>query len=212
MANPNKPFGLRPVKHSSCMWAGQTTMYVVLAADTSDYFIGDVVMLGGSADANGVPSVIKYVAAGSGATAPLGVVVAVHPVRQVEGSLQGTSLALEDKYLEGDGTADRYVEVVDAIDVVFEVRADTTGIPRNSVGSNIDLTVAAPSNNFQLSATVLDNATDAATATLPYRIIGFAMTPDNEISGTATTANPSVVALVRPNEHAFKAGTLGLAV
>lgn len=213
MANVNRPFGLRPVRlHNGAKWCGEANQYVVLAADTSDYYIGDVVMAGGSADANGIPSVIKYVAAGSGATAPLGVIVGILPVAPRNTSLVGNPLALETKRLVGTETINRYVLVVDAPDIIFEVQADATGISRNSVGSNVDLTVAAPSNNEQLSATVLNSATDAATATLPYRVVGFVQREDNEISATAATDNPFVVALVRPNEHAYKVGTVGLAV
>ncbi|MCI0559222.1 MAG: hypothetical protein MN733_12065 [Nitrososphaera sp.] len=213
MANSNTPFGLRPVRMmNGSPWCGEANLYVVLAADTSDYFIGDAVMLGGSASIQGVPSVIKYAAGGSGATAPVGVIVGILPVSARPTSLVGSSLSLEDKFLPGTSTIDRFVLVVDSTDVIFEVQADSVGLPLNSVGSNVDLTVAAPSNTNQLSATVLLNTSDAATATLPYKIIGFSSKPENEINATATTDEPFVVTLVRPNEHAFKVGTIGLAV
>lgn len=213
MANLDTPFGLRPVKkNDGSPWCGEANMYVVLSADTSDYFIGDLVMPGGSADVNGIPSVIKYVAAGTGATAPLGAIVGVHPVRPVPGSLEGKPLALENKFIKGTETVDRYVMVADDPNLIFEVQADSTGVARNSVGSNVDVTVTAPANDNQLSATVLNNATDAATATLPFRIVGFVQRENNEINATAATNEPFIVALVRPNEHAYKAGTVGLAV
>lgn len=213
MANTNKPFGLRPLRlRNGAAWCDEANQYVVLAADTSNYFIGDVVMLGGSADEHGIPSVIKYVAAGSGATAPLGVIVGVLPVRPRNQSLEGTPLALEDKHIVGTATINRYVLVADSPDIVFEVQADATGLRRDSVGSNVDLTVTEPSNTKQLSATVLNGGSDAATATLPYRILGFSQKEDNTINATAATDEPFIVTLVIPNEHAFKAGTVGLAV
>lgn len=213
MANVNRPFGLRPSRMSNgSPWCGEVNTYVVLAADTSDYFIGDVVMAGGSADVNGIPSVIKYVAAGSGATAPLGVIVGVAPVPPKSVSLEGTPLALEEKDILGTTTINRYVHVVDDLGVIYEVQADSTGLSRNSIGSNVDLTVAAPSNRQQKSATVLNGTSDAATATLPFRIVGFKQSENNEINATAGTDEPFVVTLVRFNEHAYKAGTTGLAV
>lgn len=213
MANLNKPFGLRPVRHiDGAPWCGQATLFAVLGADTSDYFIGDAVMFGGSADSNGIPSAIKYVAGGSGATAPCGVVVGVHKVRPTKGSIEGETLELEEKSLLGSITLDQYIMVVVDPYVVFEARSDTTGLRRDSVGSNVDLTVAAPANRKQLSATVLNGGSDAATATLPYRIIGFKQSEDNEVNATAGTDEPSIVAIVIPNEHAFKVGTVGLAV
>lgn len=213
MANTNRPFGFRPVRGpNGAVWTGEANLYVVLGADTSDYYIGDLVMPGGSADVNGVPSAIKYVASGSGATAPLGAIVGVLPVSPFNTSLVGAALGLESKQLLGSITTDRYILVTDSPDMVYEVQADATGLRLNSVGSNVDVTVAAPSNAEQLSATVLLATSDAATATLPFRIIGFSNKPDNTINATAATDEPFIVTLVRPNEHAWKVGTLGLGV
>lgn len=213
MANLDRPFGLRPVRGpNGSMWSGEANLYVVLGADTGDYRIGDVVMPGGSADAFGIPSAIKYAAGGTGATAPLGAVVGVHPVNPRNTSLVGTSLALESKTLTGSILTDRYIMVTDHYDMVYEVQADSTGLRRDSVGSNVDVTVTAPGNDNQFSATVLNGGTDANTSTLPYRIIGFSSEPDNEISGTAGTDVPFIRTLVRPNEHAWKVGVIGLAV
>ena len=217
MANSARPFGLKPVRHiDGSPWIGQATLCVVLGADTSDYFIGDAVMFGGSGDANGIPSVIKYANAGNAATATCGTIVGVHKVRPTIGSLEGASLELEEKSLLGSITSDQFVMVVMDTAVVYECRSDTTGLRRNHIGSNVDITVTAPSNRKQLSATVLAGTgatgAPAATATFPFRIIGFKQSPDNEINASAATDEPSIVALVVPNEHAFKVGTLGLAV
>lgn len=213
MANINKPFGFRPVRGpNGAAWSGEANIYVILSGDTSDYYIGDLVMPGGEGDAFGIPSAIKYAAAGSGATAPLGAIVGVLPVPPRNASLVGTPLSLESKTLLGTVTVNRYILVTDSPDIVYEVQTDSVGLPLNSIGSNVDVTVATPAQDQQVSATVLLNTSDAATATLPFRIIGFVQAPDNEITATVSTATPFVRALVRPNEHAWKVGTLGLGV
>lgn len=213
MANVNRPFGFKPVKKlDGSAWTGAVHTYVVLGADTSDYYIGDLVMPGGSADAHGIPSAIKYIAGGNGDTAPLGAIVGVLPVAPITTSREGTPLSLEDKRLTGSITTDRYILVVDDVDVVYEVQADSTGLSRNSVGSNVDVTVAAPGNANQRSATVLLGTSDADTETLPFRILGYVMDEANEISSAAATDTPFVRTLVRPNEHATKLGTIGLVV
>lgn len=213
----NKPFGFRPVRNADgSPWCGQTRTYVVLAADTSDYRIGDLVMLGGSGDINGYASVIKYANGGSGATAPVGAIVGVLPIAPDNTSLQGSALNLESKTLTGSITTDRYVLVVDDPTVIYEAQADSVGLRRDHVGSNVDVTVTNPSETEQLSASVLvgtgGTGAPAATSTFPFKIIGFKKAQDNDLSSSGATDVPFVVALVRPNEHAFNIGTTGLAV
>lgn len=213
MANLNTPFGLRPVRLTNgAPWCGEANTYMVAGGNGSAFHIGDVVIHGGTADINGIPTATKYAAGGSGATSPVGVIVGVLPVSVRNTSLVGSALNLEITSIPAAEANDRYILVVDSTDVIFEVQADSTGISRNSVGSNVDLTVTVPSEGFNLSATVLDNATDAATATLPYRIVGLSTRPKNEINATAATDEPFVVAYVRPNEHFFKEGLIGTAV
>lgn len=213
MANLDRPFGLRPVRmNSGAPWNGEANLYVVIGGNGSAFHIGDAVVHGGLCDTQGIPTVNKYAAGGSGVTAPIGVIVGILPVSARPTSLVGGALGLEITSIPAAEAADRYVLVCDSTEVIFEVQADSTGIRRNSVGSNVDLTVAVPSQGYQLSASVLLNTSDAATATLPYKIVGLSSKPKNEINATAATDEPFIVALVRPNEHFFKAGVLGIAV
>lgn len=209
MANLNKPFGLRPLMYGNgAKWNGAATVYVVDSAAAGNFFIGDLVMFAGSADVFGYPTVIKY-AGGSAGTANLGAIVGVLPVPPQNQSLAGAGLVLERKSIIATAdTIDRYVLVVDDPDVIFEIQSDSTGFARDSIGLNVNVTVNAPASNESRSATVATGA--ANTATLPFKLIGFSKDPLNEVGAAVNTIVPFVRCLVRPNEHAFKVGILGI--
>ncbi len=59
MANVNKPAGLSPVQYlNGAPWNGGGRVYCIPNTDDSNaYAIGDPVVLAGSADANGVPTI-----------------------------------------------------------------------------------------------------------------------------------------------------------
>ena len=59
MANTNAPMGLSPVEYlNGTPWNGQARMYCIPTSDTTNaYAIGDPVVLAGSADSAGIPTV-----------------------------------------------------------------------------------------------------------------------------------------------------------
>ena len=119
MANTSRPKGLVPVKHlNGSTYNGRSTLYYVASA-ADEILAGDVVKLGGSADANGIPSADLC-----GATdVPVGVVVGVmHSKFDPLGKLTTGSTALDlpaSAQIAASGSG--YILVADAPDVVYEV-------------------------------------------------------------------------------------------
>ena len=68
MANSNTPMGLRPVRHrNGAPYNGAATRYFVPASDGTALFLGDPVVVAGSADADGVMTVTRATAAATAA-------------------------------------------------------------------------------------------------------------------------------------------------
>ena len=84
MANSNTPYGLRPVGTiGNASYAGKIEKFFVPSTDATAIGLGDPVVLAGSADADGVPTVTRfsnYVASTSTASTVVGVMVGVVPV------------------------------------------------------------------------------------------------------------------------------------
>jgi hypothetical protein len=173
MPNVNAPAGLRPVRHrNGAAYNGAATRYFVPASDSTALFIGDPVIIAGSADADGVATVTRATAAGGAFT--LGPVVSVEPETRDSLTYRAASTA-------------RYVWVADDPDLVFEIQEDAVGgaLAAADVGLNADLVAGTGSTITGLSAFQLDTSTKATTATLQLRIIGFVQRIDNEIGANA---------------------------
>lgn len=183
MANSNTPFGLRPIRHiNGEPYSGAATRYYVPASDSTALYIGDPVIIAGSADADGVATVTKATAAGGAYM--LGPVVSVEPITRDSTTYREASTA-------------RYVWVADNPDLVFLVQEDGVGgaLAAADVGLNADWIAGSGSTVTGLSGAMLDTSTKATTNTLQLRIQGFAQSVDNEVG----SANAKV--LVTINLH-----------
>lgn len=175
MANSNTPMGLRPVAHrNGAPYNGAATRYYVPASDGTALYIGDPVVVGGTADANGIMSVVKATAAGGAYM--LGPVVAVDPV-------EGAGAGGRDSTVYRAASTERYVWVADDPDLVFEIQEDAVGgaLAVADVGLNADWIAGTGSAITGLSGAMLDTSTKATTATLQLRILGFSQRVDNEV-------------------------------
>lgn len=189
MANTSKITGFRPVKAVvGGANQGNVNVYSVLAADGTALFVGDPVILSGTAHTNGIPSVQK---AAQGA-AVLGVVVGILPANYdpIGMTMNNSSLSLDSPQYRAASTL-RYVLVNDDPTQVYEVEAVTGSNAAYSfavadVGLNADLATVAGSTTTGLSAAALDMSTKATTATLQFKIIGTVQRPDNEPTGNNT--------------------------
>lgn len=173
MANADTPRGLWPVRHKNgAPYNGAATRYYVPSSDNTALYLGDPVVVAGSADANGVATVAKATA-GSGAYM-LGPVVAVEPETNSSTIYRAASTA-------------RYVYVADDPDLIFEIQEDSVGgaLAATSVGLNADWIAGSGSTATGYSGAELDSNTADTTNTLQLRILGFAQRPDNEIGTNA---------------------------
>lgn len=189
MANTNTPFGLRPVRHiNGAPYNGGATRYYVPASDGTALYLGDPVIIAGSADAAGLASVTKATAAGGNYM--LGPVVAFDPV-------EGAGAGGRDSTIYRAASTERYVWVADDPDLVFEVQEDGVGgaLAAADVGLNADWIAGTASTVTGLSGAMLDTSTKATTNTLQLRILGFKQSVDNEVG----SANAKV--LVSINLH-----------
>lgn len=202
MANTSRINGFRPVKHTGgSPYNGQSNLYYVASA-SDEILVGDIVKLGGSADANGIASANLC-----GATdVPVGVVVGiVNPKRDPAGKMSTGSITLDlptqaQIAVGGEG----YILVCDAPDVVLEAEASNGTPAATDIGLNISHANGARTAATITSTAYLDFGTEATTSTLNFRLLGFVQRVDNEIGASAKM-------LCGFNVHQYNAvGTTGI--
>ena len=192
MANSDAARGLMPSRYlSGAVYTGAANKYYVPASDSTAIYVGGMVKLAGSADADGVASVTGNVATGD---AVVGVVVAVAPVTA-------------DSLTYRAASTERYVMVADDPNLLFEAQEDSVGgaLAAANVGNTADLaSFTSGSTASGLSSMEIDSSTATASGdgTEDVFIWGLAQRPDNEIG---TNANW----LVRLNNHQFVDGVAG---
>lgn len=172
MANSNAPTGLTPVRYASgAPYNGAANAYFVPATDSTALYIGDPVIIAGSADTDGVPT-CGIASAGGQWT---GVVVGFRP-----------SATIVANGYRAASTAE-YALVADDPDLIYEVQEDAVGgaLAAVDVGLNADLVAGSGSATTHRSAWQLDTSTKATTSTLQARIVGFSQRPDNVIGANA---------------------------
>lgn len=166
MANANNPVGLVPIRHrGGAPYSGGSNLYYHDSGDGTALYIGDPVKSGGSADANGVPSVIRA-AAGD---AIRGVVVGIKPATRDS-----------TPYLAGSTAG--YVYVADDPNLIFEVQEDSVGgaLTITEVGENADVVAGNGSTVTGRSGFMLDSS-DHKTTTAQLRILRIVLRPDNAV-------------------------------
>lgn len=169
MANTNNPFGLKPVKDGNNRpYTGGGNVYFIPTTDSNNLYIGDSVIISGTADAAGIPSAVKATAGTSNRITGVIIGWVPNPTIVAAGYRAASTAA--------------YAIVEDDPNVTFEVQASTAAI--TDVGANINLAAATGSRLTQ-SATYANGAQIATTATYQLRILGFAQRPENEIGAYA---------------------------
>jgi hypothetical protein len=185
MANPNSPFGLRPVGNmDGAPFTGGLRHYSMAAGDAVAAFIGDPVKLTGAAQTiDG--EVYSDVAQAATGDVVVGVIVAVLPVTRESTIYRAAS-------------TQRIVLVADAPDTLFEIQevSGGTALAANDIGLNANFVVGTGSTVTGLSGVELNNATEATTNTLDLKIVGLARRQDNAIGANAKY-------LVRINRHQY---------
>jgi hypothetical protein len=190
MANANVAFGLKPIRHAmSAGYNDGTDRYFVPASDVTPLYIGDPVILAGSADANGVPTVTRAGATGL-----------------ITGVVVGFSI---DRTIVTNGyraaSTDCYVLVEHDPDALYEVQ-ENGAMTAADAGLNANLVAGNGNPYTRKSGFMLDSSTKAVTAGLQVRLVGLVQRPDNAFG---TNANW----LVRINQttETAAAGSTGIA-
>jgi len=170
MANVDAPFGLRPVRYKGgSPWNGAATRYYTASAG-ADWFVGDMMVIAGSADAEGVATVTKATLAVTNQC--IGPIVAFEPTTAASGIYMASGAA-------------GYLYIADDPNLVFEVQCESANnLAATSIGLNAILVqthagVAATG----LSGEELDTGVGTAPATtntMMLHIIGMRRSPDND--------------------------------
>lgn len=169
MANANTPFGFRGVADlNGGVSTGGIRQVAVKAADGTAIFPGDTVKLAGTGSTiNGQYYADVVIAANTDVI--LGVVSSVLNVTR-------------DSPTYREASTQRVLMVSTDPDSLYMIQEGGSGtaLTLDDVGLNINYTVVAGSTVTGYSGTILDNATEAVTNTLPLQLVGLANIPGNE--------------------------------
>ena len=191
MANTSIPNGLVPVRSLTGPYMGNTNAYSTAAGDGTLLGIGDPVKLTGAAQLIGDVTYADVARAATGDVI-VGVVTSCVP-------------ATRDSTVYRAASTATIVNVCDDHTVLYEVQesAGGTAFTANDIGLNANFVVASASTSTGLSATTIDNASEATTNTLDLKIVGLANKPNNEVGASAKW-------IVRINRHQYSNQVAGV--
>lgn len=191
---------MSPVQYlNGAPWNGAGRVYCIPSTDSSNaYAVGDPVVLAGSADANGVPT-ITLATAGT-ANSVLGSIVS-----GAGAPSYGSSYGIPQNnpiVIPAVKAVNYYVLVADDPNIVFEIQEIGTGtaLAATDVGNNANL--SSGTNNGYLSGWLLNNSGVTTTATLQVKILMLVQRADNAIGQYAKW-------LVLINNHCYRVGQSG---
>lgn len=200
MANANKPSGLSPVQYlNGAPWNGQARMYCIPDSDDTNAFaIGDPVVLAGSADTNGVPT-ITLATAGTG-NSVLGAIVSGAGA-MTYGSSPGIP-ADSPIVIPATKSRNYYVMVADDPNIIFEIQEIGTGTYLTAAEVGLNANLVSGTNNGYLSGWMLNDSGETTTATLQLKLLMLAQRSDNAFGQYAKW-------WVLINNHCYRIGQVG---
>jgi hypothetical protein len=198
MANPDRPFGLRPVRYKNgAPWNGQATPYFVAAADGTALFLGDPVVSNGNSNTALIgrghePGTLASVIRAAATGVVLGVVIGVEPETR-------------ESTVHRVASTDRVVYVADDPNLIFHVQDDAGGTPgAGNVWLNANgIYTHAGSTVTGRSGMEIDGANWNTTQTFQYHILGLARLPNNSV------AEDFAIWEVMINTHQLKGAAAG---
>lgn len=204
MANQSRPAGLTPVSYlNGAPWNGGGRVYCIPDTDdTNAYAIGDPLVLAGSADGNGIPTV-TLATAGTG-NSVLG------PMVSGAGALSyGSSYGVpQDSPIVIPATKSRsyYILVADDPNLIFSVQedGDTTPLAAADTGTNVNL--IAGTNNGYISGWQLNSDSKGSGATIQMKILGLDQAYASN-GGNVFGAYAKWLCII--NNHCYRVGQLG---
>ncbi len=194
MANADSPIGLRAIRHrNGAPYSGSGSLYHVAVGDAQVIAPGDPVIVTGTADANGIPTVTRATAGSTNRIT--GVMISKTPG---EGDL------LQDTPLNTVTLTSQYILVEDNPDVVFEVQCDGA-FAVTDISDNANLTSAAAVAGK--SQWEVDSTSFAVGATLQVRVLRIVRRLDNEVG-----VNASLEVMINLHTQSTGVGSLGISV
>lgn len=206
--NQSKPAGLSPVAYlNGANYDGKVNQYVVLAADTNPYYVGDMVTPQSNGDGNGIPAVTLAVA---GAVA-CGVVVAVGTV-PFGGPYVNPNDLSKNFRPTGAQSINYYLAISDDPNIIYEVQEGGAGtnLTQTSCGRNANIVYATPATGVVVSGTQINNASVTTTNTLNLKLIRLAPRIDNHFVTNPATGGGAQKWWVIINNHSYRGGTTSL--
>ncbi len=194
MANANAPRGLVPVRGVSSQYVtGGLRQYHHDAGDATALYVGDPVKrTGANSTINGVscPNVIRA----SSGDVITGVVVEVIPVTRESAPYGAASTAYT-------------LLVDDDPNTMYEIQdnGNGTALTTNDVGLNVNFTGTGGNNFNGWSSVVMDNTSEATTATLDLQIVDVVTRADIDLNDTGPLKY-----YVRINRHFYANQTAGV--
>lgn len=177
MANPNRPFGFRPVQSRDVNgYTGKTRAVIVSKSDVSSFFIGDMVIFTG----NSIKRGDKYYE-----TVTKAVGGAAQAAENLAGAITGIKSYLDSTLLytgyipTGATQEDIIIEIPQDRNTVYEVQEDSVGgaLTAADTGLNINFNPGTGDPATRMSGATIDSSTAATTATHQLRL----MAPDGAI-------------------------------
>jgi hypothetical protein len=172
MANKNAPFGFCQDTRTGSSYIGGLNLYSIPATNADPLGVGDPVTSAGSADANGIPTVVRSTA---------GDVVRGYIV----GFVYDRSFEDLPNYRPASTAAGVYVADDPAARVLLQEDSVGGALTAASAGLNVNFIVADANAVTGRSQVQIDSNTAAPTATLPLKLIQIHQTDDNELGDNA---------------------------
>lgn len=198
MANINAPFGF---KHTGSVSGSGLSFRYSIRKIASTYgtaiFKGDAVVPVTS-------TATGYIAAATASTVAMAGIFIGCSYLSVS-----TGRWIESNYWPGsDANGDVNAKIVDNPDALFQVQADSTGLPFAKIGQNIQLNVGAGGNTATGISGMYVSGSPATTVTYPFILVDLVTDPAGA-NGTDGTSGYNIVT-VGFNNEIFKAGLLGI--
>jgi hypothetical protein len=153
----------------------------------------------GSADANGVPTVI-LATAGTGNTV-LGPIVGPGGIKY-GGPLMDPA-DLDNILIPATKTKAYYVAIADDPNIIFQIEEEATGTALAATEVGLNANLVAGTNNGYVSGWMVDRTSTAVTATLQLRLLSLAQIQNNAFGDYAKW-------WVLINNHSYRVGAVGI--
>lgn len=200
MPNVNRPSGLTPVEYiNGAPWTGKGRVYFIPQADTNAYAVGDPVVLAGSGDTNGVPSV-ALATAGSG-NKVLGCVLGAGGI--IFGGSFVNPANLDTTIVPATKTRGYYISVCDDPFVIYSIQEGGAGAALTAADNGLNFNLLSGTNSGYQSGWLFDNASGGTGATIQLQLLGLINTADNAYGQYAKWK-------CRINVHQFTGGVTGV--